>query len=502
MFLCKRNILYFLFIIMSCVSVLNAQQTVGLFQNDPNSFKGHTLFCKGYGAYLIDHDGFLVHSWTIANEGGVGVCYLLENGNLLVGGRLLQEQTWDGTIVQTYSHPKQHHDLERLPNGNTLIISRETKSDAESIAAGRNPAYLISGNGLSPLLIIEIDPNNNVVWEWRSWDHMVQEYDPSKENYGIVEEHPELLDINFNHVRIGGDDDLMHTNAIDYNPQLDQIVVSPRRFSELWVIDHSTSTQESAGHTGGNSGKGGDILYRWGNPQAYAAGDIDDKQLIGQHDTQWIEPGLPGEGNFLIFNNGLGRPEGNYSTIEEIVPPVEPNGYYLYTAGNAYGPDEPIWNYTADSPTDFYAINVSGVQRLANGNTLICSGPSGYFFEVTAQGQTVWDYISPVTDVGVITQGDPVTYTSNRVFRCYRYALDYPGLAGRDLTPGDPLELCPVPGDVGGVCFVDINDFSRFGEYWAETGCGTCGGADFTGDGNVDLADMVVMAANWLTGYE
>ncbi len=74
-------------------------------------------------------------------------------------------------------------------------------------------------------------------------------------------------------------------------------MLSPRHYSELWVIDHSTTAEEAAGEKG-------DLLYRWGNPRAYRAGTVSDQQLFWAHNTHWIAPGLPGEGNVLVFNNG------------------------------------------------------------------------------------------------------------------------------------------------------------------------------------------------------
>lgn len=129
---------------------------------------------------------------------------------------------------------------------------------------------------------------------------------------------------------------------------------------ETWIIDYSTTTEDAAGHTGGNNCKGGDILYRWGNPQAYRAGSASDQKLFGQHDAQWIEPGCPGEGNILVFNNGEGRPDGKYSSIDEFVQPVDANGTYSYSSGSPYDPDEQIWIYTAEDPADFYSYRISG----------------------------------------------------------------------------------------------------------------------------------------------
>jgi len=189
-----------------------------------------------------------------------------------------------------------------------------------------------------------------------------------------------------------GDDDWMHSNSIDYNPQFDQIVLSVHNFNEIWVIDHSTTTEEAAGHSGGNSGKGGDLLYRWGNPDAYRAGTSSDQKLFGQHDTAWIKPGFPGAGHILIFNNGLSRPGGQYSSIDEIAPPVDAQGNYFLEQGSAYGPTNPNWTYKASPPSSFYAYYISGAERLKDGDTLICDGVSGKFFEVTPGGTTVWQW--------------------------------------------------------------------------------------------------------------
>jgi hypothetical protein len=192
-------------------------------------------------------------------------------------------------------------------------------------------------------------------------------------------------------------------------------------FCEIWVIDHSTTTAEAAGHTGGRYGKGGDLLYRWGNPLSYRAGTLDDQRLFGSHDVQWIDPGLPGEGNFLIYNNGLLRPEGKFSSVEELIAPIDESGHYTLPPDGAYGPEEPVWMYTAEEKTDFYSDMMSGAQRLPNGNTLICEGNHGYFFEVTMQKETVWDFRNTIT----LSEINPF---SDDVFTIRRYPLDYPGI--------------------------------------------------------------------------
>jgi hypothetical protein len=360
--------------------------------------------------YLIDSNGNVNHTWSSSYLPGLMVRWL-GNGEILRAIRVgvgpggggagggVQKVEWDGTVVWDFRYNTNgvlsHHDIKALPNGNVLMIAWETKTRDEAIAAGRNPNFIFGGS-LMPDHIIEVKPtgptSGNVVWEWHVWDHLIQDYDSSKANYGVVGEHPELVDINFATVSSGLTQDWLHTNSIDYNEEFDQILISVHNFNEIWVIDHSTTTEEAAGHTGGNSGKGGDLLYRWGNPLAYRAGTNIDQQLFSQHDATWIEPGFPGEGNILIFNNGAERPDGNYSSVDEIVPPVDNTGQYYLGSGSFYGPESPIWNYTANPPESFYASSISGAQRLSDGNTLICDGPAGRFFEVTSSGKTVWQY--------------------------------------------------------------------------------------------------------------
>ncbi|MBU0498053.1 MAG: hypothetical protein KKC68_06495, partial [Candidatus Thermoplasmatota archaeon] len=178
-----------------------------------------------------------------------------------------------------------------------------------------------------------------------------------------------------------------------------------------------TTTTEAAGHSGGLYGRGGDILYRWGNPQAYDHGEDTDQQLFRQHDAEWITDEIPGAGNILIFNNGYGRPGNDYSSIIEIITPVGTDGNYTYTYGLPYEPIVPIWEYKAPNPSSFFSMILSGSQRLPNGNTLICNGYPGYFFEVTSYGEIVWDYTNPYPNS-----------VQNQVFNLQQYQKNYPGL--------------------------------------------------------------------------
>ncbi len=387
-------------------------------------FEGYTLFNPNGSntTYLIDMDGNTVHTWLNSRSGGYSV-YLLENGNLLRpakaagaqlqgGGSagLVQEIDWDGNVVWEFEYSGSkyltHHDIEPMPNGNILLIAWEVKTGAEAAAAGRN-----QNSEFWPGHIIEVEPSGssggNIVWAWHSWDHLIQDYDSSKANYGIVANHPELLDINFTSGGSGPrqSNEFLHLNGISYNPVLDQVVISSHFTDEFYVIDHSTTTEEAAGHTGGNSGKGGDILYRWGNPQNYRASGS--KYFDVLHCSVWIPYDLPGGGNIMAFNNGEGQ---HSSTIVEIKPPVDGNGTFSYTSGSAYNPSEPEWSYTEG--TGFYSNHLGSCQRLPNGNTLIAESTEGYLFEVSESGSKVWVYSF-----------------DKEIARCLRYAHDYPGLS-------------------------------------------------------------------------
>jgi len=369
---------------------------------------GETMISPLYSSdsYLIDMDGDVLQTWHCGQYPGF-VAYLLEDGSILrpctypggaffggaLGGRIQKydaagTRTWD-YVFADYQRA-QHHDVSLLPNGNVLLIAWERKTSQEALAAGR----VVTTGEFWPTAIYEVQPSGPtggvVVWEWHLWNHLIQDVDPSKQNYGVVGDHPELVDINLRGGSSMGGGDWDHANAIDYNPELDQIVFSSHYLDEFYIIDHSTTTAEAAGHTGGNSGMGGDILYRWGNPQNYRAGDEGDRVFFVVHGANWIDTGLPGAGHVLLFNNG-DRPGGanDYSSVVEIDTPV--NGYtYHRQPGEPFGPAAPSWVYS--NPGSFYSGHYSGAWRLPNGNTLITAAMSGDIFEVTEGGATVWNY--------------------------------------------------------------------------------------------------------------
>jgi hypothetical protein len=431
----------------------------GLSINDAQAFQGYSLLSplRSKTTYLLDMESRIVKTWETDCFPG-NCAYLLANGNLFRPGQLMgeerafgggpgasgriQEFTWDGELVWDFKfiNDKQlaHHDSIKLPNGNILMIVWDKITEQDAIAAGRKPetvrdSYLLSDS------LVEVKPTGKttgeIVWEWHLWDHVVQDFDRTKANYGNVAEHPELVDLNYGRDVIGRfvaapgganqlqaigyvgattnrppgrpNPDWTHMNGVAYNPELDQIVVSVHTFSEIWIIDHSTTTAEAASHTGGRSGKGGDLLYRWGNPEAYRAGLAADRTLFSQHNAHWIPRGLPGEGHMLIFNNSHEGKDGNYSTVDEIVLPVNSQGLYDREPGKPFGPKQAVWSYMAPKPTDFFSSFISGCQRLPNGNTLICSGASGTVFEVTPQKEIVWKFLNPTKAEGERGPGAP-----------------------------------------------------------------------------------------------
>jgi len=422
-------------------------QERGLIRNAPEAFQGYTLYSplRGNETLLLNMQGEVVHKWTSEHHPS-NCAYILPNGDLLRAGKVLDNEIfgsrgpsggrverfdWEGNRTWHYVYSSedfhQHHDIEPLPNGNVLILAWERKSKEEAIAAGRKPDT-VSDRGIFPDTVVEVKQtgpeSGEIVWYWSAWDHLIQDHDASKANYGDVAAHPEKLDVNLNP---RPRPDWMHTNSIDYNPELDQIVLSPRSFNEIIVIDHSTTTEEAASSKGGRAGKGGDILYRWGNPANYRAGAPADRKLFQQHDPRWVQSGQPGAGNITIYNNGSNRPSGQFSTIDEIAPPLNADGSYRIETGRAFGPAALAWSYQAPNPTDFYSSFISGAERLPNGNTLICSGSEGIFFEVTQAGKIVWQYNNPVTLPPAGPEGP------HSVFRITRYPADYPAFQGKNL---------------------------------------------------------------------
>ncbi|MFN2457259.1 MAG: aryl-sulfate sulfotransferase [Chitinophagaceae bacterium] len=451
--------------------------------------EGYVMFAVPNSAsvYLINRKGEVVHEWKGNYGGPTTSAYLLNDGSLIQnaldpdfpifagGGEAgrLQKITWDNKIVWDFEYANEkehtHHDFTVMPNGNILAIAWEAKTANEVLAAGRKPK-LTPKAGLWPDKIVEIKPDGErggkIVWEWHIWDHLIQNYDSKKANFGKPADHPELLDLNVgdtlpapiskdsmailkkqgrmpwrNQTPDNMGSDVYHVNAIKYNAELDQIVFSSPDLNEIFIIDHSTTTKEAAGHKGGRWGKGGDFLYRWGNPENYHRGDSTTRKLFHQHDIRWIEKGKPGAGNLMLFNNDIhNRDSMNYSAVYEISPPRDQKGNYLLEKGKPFGPEKPVWTYIAPDSVSFWSSFISGAHRMSNGNTFINEGAKARFFEVTKEGKIVWEYLNPYRGEVRKPNGDPnpVMPMTFFEFRSTFIPADHPGLANRKLGPINP----------------------------------------------------------------
>lgn len=459
----KRKLLLLLSVV--CLYFAEGQNTIGTTFITEDVFDAYTLYTVNTSSYVLNNCGEVINEWSSAYLPGNSV-YLLPNGNLLRAGRLadgssnislggqggiIELYNWDGDLLWSYTYSsnefRQHHDIYPMPNGNVLILAVTTLTDTEAIAAGRDPNLLVDPR-LYNEQIFEVEPvgsnQGNIVWEWNVKDHLIQDFDNTKDNFGDVSMSPGKMDINFLNGNTGVEN-WLHFNSIQYYENFDQIVISARKNSEILIIDHSTTTAEAATSLGGNSGKGGDFIYRWGNPQAYKQGTEADRKMYGQHYPHYIPDGLVDEGKIIVFNNGFGRTP-LFSEVNIIDPPVSNTGIYTYTSGTAYGPTDVEYSYSDQSsvPSEFYSAIVSSAQRLPNGNTLICEGRTGEIFEIDSNDNLVWKYVNPISNAdGTVYTQEEAPPVNGLVFRAIKYAPEYTAFDGRDLTPGPPLEQNP-----------------------------------------------------------
>jgi hypothetical protein len=300
-------------------------------------------------------------------------------------GGLIERWNWEGEREWSFQisdgDALQHHDVFPMPNGNVLALVWEFHTDEDVIAKGRTER--LRGMGIWTDAVWEIQPSGaqggEVVWRWSSWDH--------------TGEGPRRIDLSAG----GLMPDWSHANAVTYHEGLDQVAVSVRGFSEIWVIDHGTTTEEAAGGVGGRRGFGGDLLYRWGNPAAYGAGSEADQQLFFQHDVRWVPEGTPGAGRMTVFNNGPIH-GSSHSAFTEWTPPLLSDGTYELVDGR-FGPDAPDWTWTEPEPTDFFEPFMSGAVRLPSGNTLLTGALSRTLREVSPEGEVVARMEDPYPDM-------------------------------------------------------------------------------------------------------
>jgi hypothetical protein len=432
--------------------------------NPEKCWNGYTIFqAKELGALLIDMNGTELQLW----KGLHGFPNKLLPGGYVIGSTGernnaygMQDQIdlvqvdWDGNIVWKFDQyeyiedpgekprwmARQHHDYQRQGNpvgyyvpgmdplvdrGNTLILCHQNV---------KNP--LISEKLLLDDAIIEVDWNGEVVWEWNCNEHF-DEFDFSEEAKNILYRDPNIRSAG------GGMGDWMHINSIsvlgpnkwfdsgDKRFHPDNIIWDGREANIIAIIDKRT----------------GRIVWKIG-PDYNASKEL--KKLgwiIGQHHAHMIPRGLPGEGNILVFDNGgwagygapnPGSPKGRMNAQRDYSRVLEINPITL----------EIVWQYTPKEagylmPVDanrFYSPFISSAQRLPNGNTLITEGSGGRIFEVTAQHELVWEYISPFWGKQM---------KINMVYRAYRAPYNWvPQLETPKEVPIAPIDITTfrVPG--------------------------------------------------------
>lgn len=448
---------------------LHSQNTVGLLDYQPALiYEGYNLFypLNQPNVYLLNNCGEIVHDWTDSDDvRPANTAYLLDDGRLVVckrptinnnpsigGGGLgatVEIRSWDNTLEWSYTlnndSLRLHHDIaisERDGAMTIMMIAWESISIEEVADEGRDTTNTFL-DYFWPDFIREINPDNDsIVWEWHALDHLIQDFDPTQNNFGVVSNHPELIDININP---NSGSDWMHCNSIDYNKITDQVLLSVPFIDEVWIIDHSTTIIEAASHTGGNSGKGGDLIFRWGNDINSGNGTVADQELFNQHDVNWIDDHLPTSapdyGKLSIFNNQIGS---NYSAGVILNPDFDSLTYQYAMTGNTWDPNGFDAIITHPTPSQIFAANLSSFQILANGNHLLCDGRSGHTYEITPTNQVVWEYITPL-NVGIpLTQGTPIAANNNNfTFRFDRYPIDYGAFTNRDLSPKGWIENSP-----------------------------------------------------------
>ena len=464
----KQNYFLGLALFIIATTTFSQENTVGTIIYNPElSDGGYNLIYphNQSTAFLMDMCGNVVHTWEHGDSlRPANVLYILENTDVITtyrpadnsedaiwaggGGASIERRTWDNVPIWSFTRNdsayRLHHDIQPLANGNVLVTAWEQRDSLECIEAGRNPANL-TGDGMWSEVIWEIGPDayneGQVVWEWAVWDHLIQDFDSTKSNYGVVADNIHKININFGQT-LGAAADWLHINAIDYDPFSQHIMLSVPTFNEIWIVDRGNTTS-------------GELKWRWGNPMAYDRGDSSNTKLGFQHHTHWLDLALDNDnadyGKVGVFNNRVQGDTSEYSTVHTLIPFYDEyeNEYAVDAASGTFLPADFDWSFSSPDPNTIYSNIVSSFQRLDNGNSLICSGKSGDTREYTQEGELVWYYKTPLLNqagmASPVSQGTVLNPFQNLTFRAHRYPADFPAFDGIDFVAGAPIELDPTP---------------------------------------------------------
>ncbi|HLG55126.1 MAG TPA: aryl-sulfate sulfotransferase [Vicinamibacterales bacterium] len=398
---------------------------------DPDrSWNGFTVLSPlGTPAVLvIDMNGTVVKRWEDFNNSAGGPARVLPGGIVMAArgarppyqeslelirrdfagkdlwqfSRGEQIATREGGMVWS---ARQHHDwqLESFPagyyspgntpnvnSGNTLILTHTDRMQP-------TVADVMLGDDR----LIEVSSTGEIVWEWVASDH-IDELRFAPDARAAIK-----AARSFNKAR--GSFDWLHINSATYLGPNQWFDKGDRRFAPNHVIISSREASLLA-----IVGRDGRIVWQLG-PDFSASKELRAiRQIIGQHHAHLIPKGLPGAGNLLVFDNG-GSSGYGFNT------PIAPDGVGAFARATSRVLEinpvtlELVWSYA--NPR-FFSTNISGAQRLPNGNTLITAGAGGRLFEVTTEGAIVWEYMFPL-----FAGAGP--NPSNAVYRAYRVPYDW-----------------------------------------------------------------------------
>jgi len=354
----------------------------------------------------------VVKTWTAADGTMPGMAvYLMPNGCLLraealrprskpavygncgfPGGRVVL-YNWNGTPIWHYTintnTEQQTHDIFPMANGHVLVDVWEWITGEQIKNAGRRN---FQGAGFWSAAVWELQPDTTngkdtakVVWKWHFWDHI-----------DSTATSPYLLNVFDTGTSSDGPSVWIHMNAVTYNEQLHQIIVSSRNLNEFYIIERTDTLGQSAGHTGGRYGHGGDFLYRWGNPAAYG---VDSPQhLFGQHSPYWLDSAGT---QIMVNNDGFKRTPYDTTTANILIVPCV-NGVYSPSAASGYLPANAFSPLDYQAPDTLTSTFEGSSQLLPNGNLLIDAAVpdsipgAAVFYEVNpVSKQILWDYHVP-----------------------------------------------------------------------------------------------------------
>ena len=344
----------------------------GLIQYDASrATAGYTVFSPldGHETLLIDLQGEIVHRWDIGgNPGGYG--YLLPSGNLLCA---IDTKTGDARFGGKGGH------LKELDWDGNLVWEHIDELQHHDFRRLSNGHTLYIGWERMPEAakqrVTGAAPGSEDT-DGTIWGDYLKEVNPAGETVWEWHTHSDMEIEKFPLHHMSTRKEFAHCNACAEMPD-GNIILSFRRNSTIAIVDKAT--KQIKWHRSNDE---------WGQ----------------QHDCSVLE-----NGNILLFANGIHVPRGVYHSF---VVEIEPEK------------GEEVWRYQDVPAWDFFSPNISGAQRLSSGNTLICEGLTGRIFEVTHEGDIVWEYINPYF-------GPYHGSQSNRVFRAYRYAPDSPEIGGR-----------------------------------------------------------------------